>query len=129
MGSTAAYGKAYRNTLVGRANAMFNTTLKGAKQRNLEFDLPLSWFKENLAIGVCHKTKLPFVLKPNESSFSVVSKNQVRNPFAPSVERLDSSKGYTVDNCIMVVCIYNFAKGAFTEEALEIFCKAYLSNG
>jgi len=129
MGSSAKYGKNYRNTLVGRANAMYYTSVKGAVQRGLEFELPLEWYKEKLAIGVCEKTKLPFVLKPEESSFTIKSKNQLRNPFAPSVERIDSTKGYTIENCIMVVCIYNFAKGAFTEEALEIFCKAYLANG
>lgn len=129
MVMTAEQGKNYRNTVVGRASAMYHTTIKGAKQRGLEFDLPLSWYKEKLAIGVCEKTRLPFVLKPEESSFTVVSKNQTRNPFAPSVERIDSSKGYTIDNCIMVVCIYNFAKGTFSEEALSLFCKAYLANG
>ena len=126
---TAEQGRNYRNTIVGRASAMYHTTIKGAKQRNLEFDLPLSWYKEKLTIGVCEKTRLPFVLKPEESSFTVTSKNQTRNPFSPSVERIDSSKGYTEENCIMVVCIYNFAKGAFSEEALNLFCKAYLANG
>ena len=129
MGSSAEYGKNYRNTLVGRANAMLNTSKKGAIQRGIYFDLPLEWYKEKLAVGVCEKTKLPFVLDPSKSSFTVISKNQLRNPFAPSVERLDSNQGYNIDNCVMVVCIYNFAKGTFTEEALEIFCKAYLANG
>lgn len=128
MAMTAAQGKNYRNTIVGRASAMYHTTIKGAKQRNIDFELPLSWYKEKLAIGVCEKTKLPFVLKPEKSPFTVTSKNQVRNPFAPSVERLDSNKGYTEDNCVMVVCMYNFAKGVFSEEALRIFCKAYLAN-
>ena len=108
---------------------MLNTSKKGAIQRGIYFDLPLEWYKEKLAVGVCEKTKLPFVLDPSKSSFTVISKNQLRNPFAPSVERLDSNQGYNIDNCVMVVCIYNFAKGTFTEEALEIFCKAYLANG
>ena len=129
MVMTAEQGKNYRNTLVGRASAMYHTTVKGAKQRGLDFDLPLSWYKEKLAIGVCEKTKLPFVLKPEENPFTIISKGQIRNPFAPSVERLDSSKGYSVDNCVMVVCIYNFSKGVFSEEALRLFCKAYLANG
>lgn len=128
MVMTAEQGRTYRNTTTGRASAMYHTSKKGAVSRGLEFDLPLEWYKEKLKGGFCEVTGLPFVLNTEESPLTVRVKNQNRHPFAPSVDRTDSAQGYSPDNCKMVVLIYNTAKGSFTDDAVEMFCRAYLNN-
>lgn len=119
----------YADTVVGRANRMYHTAIKGALSRDIDFDIEKSWFVEKLLNGKCEVTGIPFILKSKEDAMSVVSKGQYRNPFSPSIDRIDNSKGYSTDNCQMVCVIYNTCKGCFSEEAVEMFCRGYLSNG
>lgn len=118
----------YADTVVGRANRMYHTAIKGAKERDIPFNLDKQWFVDKLYQGKCEVTGIPFVLKAKEHSMTVVSKGQHRNPFAPSIDRIDSSKDYSKENCQMTCVMYNFAKGSFTEEALEMFCRGYLNG-
>jgi len=120
--------KNYRKTPRGRMNSMWHTLKKGADQRGLEFLISQEWLYEKILLGRCEKTGIPFVLDAENHNDSVTSKGQVRNPWAPSIDRVDSSKGYTEDNCVIVCYVYNMAKGSFDESVLEMFCRGYLSN-
>lgn len=46
-----------------------------------------------------------------------------------SVDRIDSSKGYTKDNVQLVVYHYNLAKSAFTQEEMMELCKDVVTKG
>jgi hypothetical protein len=89
-----------------RAQIMRNAARARARKKGQPFDLPLEWFIDRLTRGRCEATGLPFVWQPR------VLHQHRENSFAPSTERLDSSLGYTVDNCIMTVWVYNRAKSA-----------------
>lgn len=120
--------KIYRNMPNGRSLAMWYTLKKGAEKRGITFEITKDWILEKLNKGKCEVTGIPFVFQPEFDSNSVKVKDQYRNPFSPSVDRIESAKGYTEDNCQVVVCIYNFAKGPFQQEALKVFCEAYLDK-
>lgn len=49
-----------------------------------------------------------------------------KSPFQPSLDRIDSSKGYEIGNVRIVWLIENYAKNTFTEEQLIEFCKRKL---
>jgi hypothetical protein len=49
-------------------------------------------------------------------------------PWAPSIDRLDSTKGYTPDNCRLIGYILNCAKNQFTERELIDMCRAVVSR-
>jgi len=113
-----------RNTLNGRAAAMYHTAKKGAEQRGMTYELTLDWFKAQLAIGHCAVTKIPFVLSAENDEHTVESSGQLRNPFAPSVDRKDNDKDYTPENCHLVAAIHNMAKGAYRDNSLKQYIRS-----
>jgi hypothetical protein len=81
-----------------------------------EFDLTHEWVAERLAVGKCEVTGLPLDLaRPEDGRF---------HPWGPSVDRIDCKKGYTQDNCRVVVWIYNMAKSEWSDEVVLQFAKA-----
>ncbi|MBD2771841.1 hypothetical protein [Iningainema tapete] len=93
---------------------------KSAKRRNQEcyvtlVDLKLLWEKQK---GICPYTGWSLVLLPCTTSYETTSLTINR----ASVDRKDSSQGYTLDNIHFVAVIANYAKMAFTEEDLINFC-------
>lgn len=120
--------KKYRTTPRGRMNSMWHTLKKGAKQRGIEFEISQEWLYNKILEGRCEKTGIPFVLDADTHKDTVVSKGQSRNPWAPSLDRIDSSKGYTEDNCQIVCYAYNMAKGCFDESVVEMLCRGYLTH-
>jgi len=68
-----------------------------AKAKRLPFDLTPEWVEERLSRGVCEVSGLPFEL----GSFGR------KHPYAPSLDRIDSTKGYTPDNCRVVLWAVN----------------------
>lgn len=49
-------------------------------------------------------------------------------PHAPSIDRKDSRKGYTPDNCRLVTYMVNCAKNQFTERELLEMCRALIAH-
>ena len=93
---------------------------KSAKHREQECsvilaDLKLLWEKQK---GICPYTGWKLVLLPCTTDYESVRLTTNR----ASVDRIDSSQGYTIDNIQFVAVIANFAKNAFPEEDLINFC-------
>ncbi len=91
-----------------------------AKLAGLEFTLTHEWIEGKLQGGVCEATGLPF-------SFEIGQAKQ-HNPWSPSIDRIDSSKGYTLDNCQLVVWAYNVAKHAWPAEVVLKMAEALLAR-
>lgn len=90
-----------------------------ALEKNIEFDLDEEWVKDKLN-GVCERTLIPFYIGPYEK--------HRRHPFAPSIDRIDNNKGYTKDNCQVVVWMYNQMKNEYSDDLVYNFAKAIIHN-
>jgi hypothetical protein len=49
-------------------------------------------------------------------------------PFAPSIDRIDSSLGYTMENVRIVCLIVNYSLGNFGDKFLKIICEEYIKH-
>jgi len=68
--------------------------------------------------AACELTGIPFD--------TATGRNGRRRPFAPSMDRIDCSKGYIAGNVRLVALIVNCALGDFGEEAFEVAATAFL---
>lgn len=73
---------------------------KGRSEKNgLDFDLTKEWLEEKFKKNVCELSGEQFNL--GEKTFATHY-----DPYSPSIDRIDASKGYTQDNCrIILTCI------------------------
>lgn len=94
--------------------------LADSKSRNKgEFDLTLEWLTAKLEAGHCEITGLPF---------DTTGDGAPARAFAPSLDRTDSSLGYTQDNTKVVVWIYNRAKGVQSHKEVMILANALVAH-
>jgi hypothetical protein len=93
--------KKYRSTAAG----MFSKHKQRAKDRGVNFNLTVEWFKEQMKLpefNYCAVSGVEFVEEPN-------------HPHMRSLDRLSSSKGYSKDNFGGWVCFkYNSWKSDLT---------------
>ena len=93
-------------------------TKKRAKQRNLSFDLTKEWLQSKLNKNICEATGLQ--LNHNKDPFI--------NPYYPVIDRIDSTKGYTQDNCQIVCWMFNNAKADHPVEVFEIWANEFVKK-
>lgn len=98
-------------------NELLTRVKKGAKKRNIPFDISVDEIKNILdkSGGKCSLTGITFDLVKDD-------RYRIRL-WAPSIDRIDSSKGYTADNIRLVVASVNIALNDFGEEVLERIVK------
>mgnify|MGYP001600285305 CR=1 FL=1 len=89
-----------------------------AKKKGLGFDLDPSWLLTRLKAtgGKCEQTGIK-LSPPNNGPLS---------PWSTSLDRIDSSKGYTKDNVQIVCWSYNVAKSTFTDAVVLEMAKAMI---
>jgi hypothetical protein len=104
----------YRATPEGRARGLCDNARRRAEKKGIPFSLSAKWVSEALGRGYCEATGIPFNMQSGEG----------RSPFAPSIDRIDCSKGYTEENARVVVWAFNMACGEFGEEVLWQIVKA-----
>jgi hypothetical protein len=108
----------------GRAIALMSDARHSSKKRKLKIDISNDWVEEKLKKGVCELTGIPFDFSP--------SKNTYLNKCAPSLDRINSNKGYTKDNVRVVLCAVNNALGQYSDEEilpiLKVLVKAIEKN-
>lgn len=89
-----------------RARLIVGAARSRARQKGLDFNIDAVWFADKIDTGICEATGIKISLDSHP-------KKGCRNPFAPSIDRIDSSKGYTKDNVQMVCWVYNAAKNDY----------------
>lgn len=86
-----------------------------SKKKGFENNITYNWLLEQVK-NKCPKTGFEFNFKPDV----------IRDQYAPSIDRIDNSKGYTTDNCQVVIWAYNCAKGPYTDELLYTILKTLI---
>ena len=104
-----------------RASRLVRQATIRAAEKGLPCALDRAEIAARIRAGRCAVTGVPF-------DFSLrKDREQHVAPFAPSIDRIDSSKGYTMDNVQIVVWAYNAAKGTGTDEDVVRFARALVA--
>lgn len=86
--------------------------------KSIEYNLTEVWAK-NIWTGRCAISKLPFKYERSSHGPSI---------FAPSIDRIDSTKGYTQGNCRFVLACINFFKNNGTDAEMFEIAKAIVTS-
>ena len=105
------------NDIYSQFKKHFLNAKNRATKNNIEFtitwnDLKFIWDKQN---GKCAYTDIKLLNSKNSSN------KLLKSPIKASLDRIDSSKGYTPDNIQWVSLICQYAKNSFTENQLKEF--------
>tara|TARA_R110002074_G_scaffold246040_1_gene418006 strand:- start:1059 stop:1616 length:558 start_codon:yes stop_codon:yes gene_type:complete len=93
---------------------MLRRARASTKSRGLEVDLDVEYLSDlwEAQGGHCAVSGLPFTRETHTNAF-------VKTPFAPSVDRIDCSKGYLKGNVRLVCVISNFALNEWGDNVLR----------
>lgn len=80
-------------------------------------DLKNQWEKQQ---GICVYTKMLMLLYPTTTQAALYKHD--KSPWLASLDRIDSSKGYTKDNIQFVTMFANYAKNSFTHDEMIQCC-------
>lgn len=108
-----------RMTPSGRSAQLFRSVKLRAKKLGYDFDLDRDWILSRISKG-CEVTGMRFVLTGFKGS------KTIRHPMSPSIDRIDTNRGYTKDNCRMVTLIFNTARSDWGDEVVIEFAKSLL---
>lgn len=92
-----------------------------AKKAGLEFDLTVEFLQGLFAPMTCSVTGIPLSADGGHGKAR-------QNPWAPSVDRIDSDLGYIQGNVRLVCWAYNLAKGPWDDEVVRTMARALLNG-
>ncbi len=112
--------KAWRAARYARPESRAAALVHGARNRAAKADTECNITFDDVypavLAGTCPKTGFTFDLNPHV--------DLRRHPLAPSIDRIDSSKGYVRGNVQIVCNWYNLAKHELPETEMLAFCRA-----
>ena len=101
----------YVLTIKGRATRLYGSAKNRAKNKGWKFNITPDFIYQKLLPLKCEVTNLNLSLE-KELIYKA-------NALAPSLDRIDSSKGYTLDNVQVVCWWYNAMKQDWSEEVIK----------
>lgn len=119
--------KAARQSMARRrserpATYWFYNLKKRAQDSNKEFDLTEEFLGELLAPMVCSVTGISL----SHTGDCEPDAHGRMSPWAPSVDRINSARGYTQDNVRLTCWAFNMAKGPWHESVFARVAQAYV---
>jgi len=111
----------YATDFGARAVALVGGSRRRSEKKGLEFNLTKEFIQQKLEVGVCEMSGIPLQM----NGVKLKHKSGANRPFSPSLDRMDCTKGYTMDNVKVVCWIYNAAKGVGTHEDVIAFVEAF----
>lgn len=102
--------KAKRTSVEGWARQLLDASRSRSSNTKKESNIDINHILELIRPMKCQRTgiDLEIGIKPN-------------NPFSPSLDRIDSLKGYVEGNIQIVCSMYNFCKNRFSDEQVKVF--------
>lgn len=97
------------------------------KKNGWDFDITTEFIRKLFSKqnGKCAVTKIPFTFNPIKHNSH---KGRRKDPFSPSIDRIDSSKGYTKNNIRLVCVIVNLALNEFGDQIFSKMCCEFVNN-
>lgn len=103
-----------------RAFLLFSSARNRAKKFGLEFNLTKLWVLQKIEQGTCEISGEKFEFKSHvEFNF---------NPYPPSLDRIDSKGGYTIENCRVILTALNVAINEFGLDLYLTLAKKVISK-
>lgn len=99
-------------------NVRARQLLAGARQRDSKCTVTLEHVLIGIQRGHCPVTGIAFDLTSEHQRTT----GRSRNPYSPSIDRIDSRLGYTNENTRIVITHYNFMKGQLSDEEMRFIC-------
>lgn len=101
----------------GRKLRIFSQAKARSKKRGHDSTLSKPDFDKIIrrSNGFCEVTGVPF----SDAKYS----GSKRRPFSASIDRIDSGKGYSYENCRLVCLAVNFAMSEWGDEVINILAK------
>ena len=110
----------FYESIEGRAR----TLLTGARRRDANCSVTLEHIVQGIQRGHCPVTGIRFDLTTGHQALSGRSKS----PYSPSLDRIDSRKGYTNENTRIVIWQYNMAKGELADYEILFICQQIVAR-
>lgn len=104
----------------GRAASLLKTANRRSSKFAEDCNLDVEFIVEKLKNGKCEVTGIPFEYE-NKYGTS-------KNPLAPSIDRIDSNKGYVKDNVRLVIWQFNLMKGELTDDQVNDIFLNYFNS-
>jgi hypothetical protein len=119
---SSAWARRRESSLEGHMLQVLNEKRHYARQNNMPFDLDLSFLVElyRKQNGICAVSGLPF----SDDSILYIK----NSPFKPSLDRIDSRRGYEKDNVHFVLYAVNLAKNEWDLDTIVPVWKAVAKN-
>ncbi len=109
-------------TIPGRVNDLLKSIKYRAKKRGVECTLTRQWLIERFEAGACEVTGVPFQLSGGKI------KGRFIHPFSPSVDRILPGRGYTAENCRLVIRSFNVARADFDDADVLVLARALVAR-
>lgn len=119
-----ARGTKFYASVEGRAKTLLNNARKSPISEIFPCSVTLEHIIKGIQAEKCPVTGFPFELGNQHQLIT----NRKKNPFAPSIDRIDATKGYTNENTRIVIWQYNMAKGELTDAELLFLCRAIVER-
>lgn len=113
--------KKYFKSVKGLAVLLYISSKSRAKEKQLDFDLDVDWFIKHITPMKCEATGMQLEMEIDITTHHTYNR--------PSIDRIDSFKGYTKDNCQIVSVIYNKAKSDGSHNHVLLMAKAMMKSG
>jgi hypothetical protein len=110
--------KAYETRSIKMARSARKRAMKRARKKGMEATIT-----ERHVVAMLEKQKFKCAITGIRFDDNIPSGSK-RRPFGASLDRIDPSRGYTVDNVRVVCAIVNLALSDFGEEAFYKMCRA-----
>lgn len=102
-------------SLTGRAKSL----LRCAQRSPDGCTIDLEWVKRGIEQGVCPVTGIAFDLTNGHQKIT----GRAKNPYAPSLDRIDPKGSYSPDNTRVVIWQYNMMKGEVSDAEMFYLCR------